>query len=404
MQLKLSLRQARRLAVVSQGLAGARPFGRGKRAVLRCLKQLGYVQIDTISVINRSHHHTLWVRCPDYRPEYLTALQERDREVFEYWSHAAAYLPTSEYRFSLPRKNAIQNGEHHWFEPNHELMAEILRRIQNEGALMARDFTPNRTRQSSPWWGWNSMKRSLEQLFIEGRLMVPARKGFQKIYDLPERVIPSGVPTEPPDDSEYAEHLIRNFIRANGTGSLSELTYLRKGIRPLVESQVTAMVKSGEILPVKLGSIKETYYTSPDALQHLNRRVRKRVHLLSPFDNLIIQRSRTKRVFRFDYRLECYVPKAKRVYGYFCLPILWGDRLVGVLDPKAERKTGNFMVRKLAVMSRAKLEQIIEALAPKLADLAQFNGCHRITVQTTSPSALAPMLHEAVRSALEKAD
>jgi uncharacterized protein YcaQ len=196
----------RRIALHQQGLLRNESFGRGKGAVLRAIEQIGYVQIDTISIVERAHHHVLGSRVANYRPTMLEQLVG-ERKLFEYWFHAAAWLPMADYRFSLPRMHQL-NGERHWFKgSNPRLMHEILARIAADGPLRARDFED--TRQSnSGWWDWKPAKQALEQLFMQGELMVSARQGFQKVYDLPERVLPDWVDTRMPTLDEFAAQVM----------------------------------------------------------------------------------------------------------------------------------------------------------------------------------------------------
>ncbi|MFT5812054.1 MAG: hypothetical protein ACI9KM_002827, partial [Rubritalea sp.] len=191
----------RRIALNQQGLLKADSFGRGKQATLRAIEQIGYVQIDTISVVERAHHHVLWSRVSNYKSQYLTELVA-ERQLFEYWSHAAAWLPMKDYRFSLPRMKQA-NGDRNWFgDCDKKLIQQVLLRVQHEGALLARDFEDTR-KGKKEWWDLKPAKRALEQLFMQGELMVTRREGFQKVYDLPERIIPDWVDTTEPTLEEY---------------------------------------------------------------------------------------------------------------------------------------------------------------------------------------------------------
>ena len=204
----------RRIALNQQGLLKADSFGRGKAATLRAIEHLGYVQIDTISVVERAHHHVLWSRVSNYQPKFLDQLV-KERKVFEYWFHAASWLPMRDYRFALPRMNR-QNGERGWFENcDKKLVAHILQRVREEGPLRARDFEDTR-KGKKQWWDWKPAKQALEQLFMQGELMVSARQGFQKVYDLPQRVLPDWVDTRLPTLDEYAGYLINTTLRAHG--------------------------------------------------------------------------------------------------------------------------------------------------------------------------------------------
>ena len=366
----------RRIALARQGLLQAAPFGRGKDAALRAVEHLGYVQIDTISVVERAHHHVLWSRVPNYRPRFLDALV-RERKLFEYWSHAAAWLPMSEYRFALPRMRKL-NGERNWSDGgNRKLQREILRRIEIEGPLRARDFV-DPAHRSDGWWEWKPAKRALEQLFMQGELMISGRDGFQKIYDLPERIIPGWVDTREPGIDEYAAHLIDTTLRAHGCASQASMTYLRKGqaLRRAVSHELEARIEAGKLVRIDPGGGSEIYM-DPELLESRAPRCAARVRILSPFDNSIIQRRRGRELFGFDYQIECYLPAARREFGYFCLPLLYRDRFVGRIDCKAHRNSGLLEIKSRHIEKRVDAE-FEAAFAEALRAFAQFNGCDRL--------------------------
>lgn len=382
---RISHTQARRLALAAQGLHRREPFGRGKAGVLRTIEHLGYVQIDTISVVERAHHHVLWSRIPDYRPELLHELQA-DRSVFEYWSHAASYLPMRDFRFALPRMEAYARGKSHWFKQDARLMRRVLDRIRAEGPLQARDFEPAPGIRSGPWYDWKPSKRALEQLFMAGKLMVRERRGFQKVYDLTERVLPSGIDVSMPDSRETARHLIGKALQAHGLVTAVEIAYLRRGMLGPVRSALSELAEEGELMPVSgFGdSARDRYFCRPVDLEEASkaRRVSERVEVLSPFDNLVIQRKRLKAFFGFDYQIECYVPAPKRKYGYFCLPLLSGECLVGRVDAKADRAGGVLEIRSLYLEPEGRparrLRQIPEEFKEALERFAAFNACDAI--------------------------
>ena len=242
----------RRIALNQQGLLKTDSFGRGKKATLRAIEHLGYVQIDTISVVERAHHHVLRSRVSNYQSKYLDQLV-KERKVFEYWFHAAAWLPMRDYRFALPRMAQL-NGERSWFENcDRKLTKNILERIKTEGPLRARDFEDTR-KGKKEWWDWKPAKQALEQLFMQGELMVGGRKGFQKLYDLPERVLPDWVDTSRPSLAEFAGHLIDTSLRAHGFTTQQSITYLRKGrkLREAVSEQLLARTAAGLLTTVEL--------------------------------------------------------------------------------------------------------------------------------------------------------
>ncbi len=390
--LEISTQQARRIAVASQGLHSTKSFGTGKAAVQRCIEHLGYVQIDTISVINRSHHHTFWTRVPSYREEHLEALQ-REGAIFEYWAHAAAYLPLRDYRFCLPYMHAVASGQKHWRTPNKRQMRRVLERIRAEGPLRATDFEDPKPQGQSWGWNWKPAKIALEQLFIEGKLLVCRREGFQKVYDLPERALPPGIDTRMPTDAEFQRYLIRSALRAHGLVAEAEVSYLRKGTRPGVKARLQEMVEEGELVEVTIAGQKQPYYAAAELLEVSAKRVGRHVHLLSPFDNLVIQRRRIHQLFDTDYQLECFVPADKRRFGYFCLPIVYGSDIVGRLDPKADRRSGELTINALFLEKPIQDQStFVEKLANKLRQLATFNQCERIVYKSRQKDALGRRL------------
>ncbi len=377
----LSQKQARKLVLLSQGIHRQADAGRGLPAVRHVVEHLGYVQIDTISVVERAHHHTLWSRTQGYKQAHLDALL-KDKSVFEYWSHAAAYLPMRDYRFSLPRKRAFVEGELHWHEKDPKLMAFVLDRIRAEGPLQARDFENTNSPANTAWWGWKPAKRALEQLFMQGELMVAYRQGFQKVYDLTERVLPNDLNTREPDDAEFCDHLIERYLQANGLGKAREIAYLRKGLKAPVRLRCQALLEAGRLCETTVAG--ERYYALSSFEEILKKPLsRSKVLILSPFDNVLIQRDRMRHLFNFDYQIECYKPAAKREYGYFVLPILWGQNFAARMDAKIDRKTGIFIVRHLHI-DVADMQSFIADFKTALAEFMLFNKASSITVEKIS--------------------
>lgn len=385
--------QFRKKALLSQGLLQKDPFGRGKAAVLKAIEHLGYVQIDTISVVERAHHHVLWNRVSNYQPQMLERLIS-DKEVFEYWFHAAAYLPMKEFRFALPRMQAIKSGKKHWFaNTDKSLMKQICQRIDAEGPLMARDFADPAGGQKG-WWEWKPAKQALEQLFIQGDLMIVGRQGFQKQYDLMERALPGDVDSRCPDIIEQAQYFVDVTLKAHGFAAIKSYTYLRKGadIRKAVKEILEQSVLDDKLLKSELpcGTV---VYCDPQMLSR--KRPIDRVVLLSPFDNCVIQRERCRRIFGFDYQIECYVPEAERQFGYFCLPILYKDKFIGRVDCKADRKTKVLKVVSLYLTCDFD-EQLITQMAKALNDFMEFNMCIEINLHKVVPVAMKGALKKLV--------
>ena len=381
----ISLTQARRAAIHAQVLDGRLKLPQGKAGAAQLIERLGYVQIDTLAVINRAHHHTLWTRFAGYRQALLDELLAQDRRVFEYWGHAASYLPMADYRYYLPLMQRYRSNPHGWAKrqgiQHRKLMAEVLARISSEGPLRSKDFAAPKG-ASKAWWGWKPAKAALELLFWRGDLMISSRHNFQRVYDLTERVLPDSVDTKMPSVAELGRFLVTRALRAYSVAEDFDICgHLWIAKRAVVLGALRGMVAGGEVIKVALDGSAGEYYTLADSLEAITRRraIKPRLHLLSPFDNMVIQRRRLQRLFGFDYTIECYLPQAKRRYGYFCLPVLWGEQFVARLDPKADRKTKVFHVKSLHFEPGYKPdEEFLAALAKKLKQLAEFNNCQSV--------------------------
>lgn len=380
------LARLRRHALGAQGLLQKEPFGRGLSGARKAIEHVGYVQIDTISVVARAHHHVFRARIPNFNPA-MTHRLLAERSIFEYWSHAAAFLPMADYRFSLPYKNIMRRGQGHWMRSRDtKLMQEMLNRVSAEGALRSRDVEST-SGTSAGWWDWKPAKRALEQLYMEGQLMISDRDGFQKTYDLPERVLPDWVDTSYPSDAELAQHIVDQQLRCHAFASLKGLTYGRRNpeLRSAVRRLVTQRLATGELNSIELPG-GEQFYCAAGLLDTRPRRAQARMQILSPFDNATIQRERLKSIFDFDYQIECYVPAAKRQYGYFCLPLLYRDRFVGQVDCKAHRRQRQLEVRALHFCSHPYREaELVSAFTEAIRDFAHFQECDTITPTAVTP-------------------
>jgi hypothetical protein len=373
--MKISLNDAKEIILSSQGLANLSSV-----KTLDVIENLGHVQIDTIAVIERAHHHTLWSRNLSYQPEELGALLAR-RKIFEYWSHAASYLPMSSYRFALPKMYKYRTSKSHWFKIDKKTKSYVLDRIKAEGPLKASQFESDGKRTG--WFDWKPAKKALEQHFMAGTLMVTRREGFQKVYDLSERVLPNSVSTTLPSVEELAQFIILSQLKNHGLATTDELSYLRgTELKKAIKQQAMILLEDKKIQSHQIDGQSKVYYSLTK-----NKPVtplKKEVHILSPFDNLVIQRKRLKELFVFDYQIECYVPGPKRKFGYFCLPILQGDRFIGRIDTKAVRDERVFQVKSLFPepgISRPKFKQIIK---DKVLEFAQFNQCDRVAYPVRS--------------------
>lgn len=374
----ISRQEGRRIVLSAQGLLDGPRFVSGKAGALAAIEHLGYVQIDTISVVERAHHHVLWSRVPSYSPAHLHELQARDRTVFEYWSHAAAYLPMRDYRFALRRMEAFARGGRHWFRRDNKVRRYVLDRIRAEGPLRARDFEAPAGRRGGSWFEWKPAKTALEQLFWSGELMVRERRRFEKVFDLRERVLPVSADTRLPSEEEFLRNLVRTVLTAQGLAAAREISYQRHLSNAGLAKVLDAMREAGEILELEVEGIPDgTYYALKDSLEA--GAAGEEARLLSPFDNLVIQRKRLSRLFGYDYQIECYVPEAKRKFGYFCLPILRGAAFLGRLDAKADRAAGSLRIESFHWEPAVKAHsRHLDAVKAAIEKFALFNACPKV--------------------------
>lgn len=381
------LQVLRRAALHHQGLTKVAPFGTGKQATQKAIEHLGYVQIDTLSVVERAHHHILWTRIPSYKATHLEKLLQ-ERKVFEYWSHAAAFLPMRDYRFALPRMNAVKRGESKWFASvSRKDETEVLDRIRIDGPLRARDFDSVKE-QSGSWWNWKPAKKALEKLFFQGDLMIASREGMQKVYDLRERVLPSEVDTREPTMQEFVDHLLDASLTAHGFTIAKQISHQRQGteMRRVITATLKERTAAGELVLHKLEGLLPVY-ALPTLFDQKTPSSGNRVRLLSPFDNAVIHRERVEQLFDFSYRIECYTPQPKRQFGYFCLPILYGDTLIGRVDCKADRAGRHLQLLHLHIEKAiGDEEKFCAEFASTVQQFAQFNACDTWSLAKTTPA------------------
>ncbi|MDA3559538.1 winged helix DNA-binding domain-containing protein [Acinetobacter sp. AOR15_HL] len=365
----------KRLALFNQGLGKISPFAKGVDGTLQAIEHLGYVQIDTISVVERAHHHILWSRVPDYDLSYLNNLV-RERQIFEYWYHAASYLPMKDYRYVLPAMMSVRKGESRYFNRGDQhLMNEILARVRAEGRIRLRDIDKNNKKSLGNWWNTGPGRRAFEQLYMQGDLMICERNGMEKVYGLTERCLPENIDLSMPTLREYAQYLFNTTLRAHGAFTWKQLVHLKgKELKEAMRVVLKEQIDAGVVSAIKLDD-GQTLYVDVAAIEQ-NVNTDFGLKILSPFDNSLIHRDRLTSLFEFDYRIECYVPAAKRVFGYFCLPILYQDELVGRIDCKAHRSIKELEVISLHLEKTIKdKEHFFFELEQEIKCFAQFNQC-----------------------------
>lgn len=407
MTTSIPLLTARRLALHAQLLDGRSALPAGKQGALEAIEHLGYLQIDPISVIERAQHHVLWTRCPTYEPAMLHELQAVDRRVFEYWPHALSYVPMSHYRYYLPRMRARADPYHKWeadrMKKYGPLLAPVLERIRAEGPRKASEIAlPAALTEGLT--GRDPVKSALELLLAGGQVMVRERVPLERVYDLTERVLPPDVDTRVPDDDELGRFLVRLALSAHGVARERDIRAHIPADKETIAQALAALVDAGEVATLSIEGLGRTrFYALSEALAAAERLepAAPTVHLLSPFDNLIALRDRVKRLLGFDYALECYKAPAKRVYGYYVLPILWGESFAGRLDPKADRKEKVLLIRNLVFEEDfTAFDDLLPALGAKLGELAQRNGCERVHLERVSPQEVRGPLEHCVAQAV----
>lgn len=368
----------KQLTLFNQGLGKTSRFAKGVDGTLQAIEHLGYVQIDTISVVERVHHHILWSRVPDYELSHLNSLVG-ERQIFEYWYHAASYLPMKDYRYALPAMMSVRKGESRYFNRGDQhLMNEILARVRAEGKIRLRDIDKNNKKSLGNWWNTGPGRRAFEQLYMQGDLMICERNGMEKVFDLTERCLPENIDLSMPTLYEYAQYLFNNTLRAHGVFTWKQLVHLKKNdLKETMRVVLKEQIDAGVVSAIKLEN-GETLYVDVAAMEQ-KVSTDFGLKILSPFDNSLIHRDRLASLFEFDYRIECYVPAAKRVYGYFCLPILYQDELVGRVDCKAHRSIKELEVISLHLEKTVKNKELFFfELEQELKSFAAFNQCSTI--------------------------
>ncbi|MBR0717903.1 winged helix-turn-helix domain-containing protein [Bradyrhizobium liaoningense] len=347
--LPLTKTQGRQIWLCAQRLDTREPFGAGPQAVADAVAHLGYVQIDTINVIERCHHHILFSRIPAYRRADLQAAQSADRSVFEYWTHALSYVPSGDFRFFLPAMREHKRDGHKWYASVTPADTRKVMRLVRAGPLTIRDIEDDvLTEKEHLWQSRKPSKRALQLAFYTGVVTISARQGMLKTYELMTRHFGWDKLPKPASGTEIANYLLDRALRAQGIVSLDSICHLDAPSKPAVRRAIASRVRRGALVPVALdGAGKQEHWAEPAAVEAGGQGApADLVHILSPFDPLIIQRKRTHLFFDYEHLFEAYVPKAKRKLGYFALPVLVGDEIVAALDLKTDRQNKKLLMQK----------------------------------------------------------
>jgi uncharacterized protein YcaQ len=397
----------RAVALSTQGLDKAALAIPTRDSIYDIINQIGCVQIDTLSMVRRSHYLVLWSRLGNFdTTDFDTLTSAADRRLFEGWQHAASIIPLTEYRYQIPAQRNLQEHPTSWYNRwinetvQKEFVPQVMERVRREGALKVSDFESD-GHQGGTWWNWRPAKVALEFLYATGELMVSDRVHFQRIYDLTERVLPGWAELAEPTVEQRDRFWVERGAKALGVcmpRHAGDYTWMKVSrSRPIVET----LVKEGVLLPIngKLANGKtERLIIHRDNLALLEQAAdggvtAERTTFLSPFDNLWWASRRDIQLWGFHQSLEAYLPAHKRIYGYYCMPILHEDRLVGRFDPKLVRKTGTLILKSLSLEPGIKPgEKMVKEIAAALRNFMNFHNAKELVIERSEPAELAKRL------------
>ena len=374
----LSAAQARRIALAAQGF-GPKPSVVGTRQLGIALQRLAVLQIDSVNVFERSHYLPLFARLGAYDKAQLDKLLLTRRAPYvEYWAHQAAFIPVEAWplwQWFRDNERAGTGKSKRWDRTDTRMTDFLLNELAEKGPLPASKIEHEATKRSGPWWGWSEVKSALETMFFDGRVVVAGRKNFERYYDLPERRLPAHVLEVQIPKAEAIRELVRQAGRALGVGTVRDLADYWRLYQADAKAAVLELVESGELLPVKVEGW-------PPAYLHRDARVPRKVEglaLLSPFDPVVWERARTERMFGFHYRIEIYTPGPQRQYGYYTLPVLQDEALVGRIDLKTDRQ--NLALRVQSAWVEPGHSPDVPRIAQLLRETAAWQGMHELVVQ-----------------------
>ncbi len=388
MAILLSNSQARRIFLERQGLSQPPNRQLGRAGLLSLIHELGFVQVDSIAIVERAHHQILFSRNQTYRREDLAHLLEKDRSLFEHWTHDASVIPSAffpywKHRFVRREAGIMENWRRWQGEGFDSAFVETFERIRDNGPVMSRDVKAE-DHQSGGWWNWHPSKTALEYLWHTGKVAISGRQNFQKVYDLAERVIPADHFAAEVDHDAFVDWACRGALTRLGFATHGEIAAFWNLVSP-PEAKAWVETHRGEleeilITPIDGGKPRPCFALAgfPEHLGDIPEPP-ARIRVLSPFDPLLRDRNRAERLFGFSYRIEVFVPEAKRQYGYYVFPLLEGDRMIGRIDMKADRKAGRLDVKRLWLEPGVRPSAgRFEKLDAELARLARFTGVETV--------------------------
>jgi uncharacterized protein len=374
-RVSLSKAQARRIWLRAQKLDAHSPFGSGPQATPAAVRHLGYVQIDTINVIERCHHHILYTRIPGYRRDDLHQAQTIDKSVFEYWGHALAYLPTADFRFHVRDMRNYTASRHPWLKGTRdEEVRNMVARIRRNGALSIRDIDDDvLVEKIGAWMSRKPSKRVLQVAFNKGLITISSRAGMLKTYELTTRHFGWKRLPAAARASETLNYVLDRALCSQGLVSIESACYQDAPSKPAMRRLIESRMRRGELVPVEFtDSGKTQHWARPETLAAVPGEAGEWVHILSPFDPLIIQRKRLELFFDYQHRFEAYVPKEKRVFGYFACPVLVGDEVVAALDLKTDRVRQKLLLQKWTWVGKGSAREHKRKIEEKLHSFERF--------------------------------
>lgn len=400
--IEVSKDEVRQFILDIQGLRTVRPC----KSVVEVAHRIHSIQIDTISVVSRSHNLITFNRFSDYKDGSIWDYEKKG-QLFEYWSHAMCLMPIETYPFYAWRRKFYPSPRgKKWAAAQKDTIEQVYRHVKKNGITSSASIG-EKNPESTGWWDWKVEKRALDHLYTIGKLMVAYRKGFQKYYDLTERVLPGHISTEPLTDEEAADFVVDSSLSSLGIGCYDDVrTYhnklpsqkIWKGRKDAIESYLEQRVKEGHLEEVKVKGLEDRYFVLAKNADSLGMSSMidlddVPVKLLTPFDNILRERAFPKRIWNFDYKIECYVPAPDRTYGYFVLPILDKDELAGRLDAKVHRKEGLLEIKAVYLESKEiQSSDGLERFKRGLEEFARFHNCESITISKVSPRKLTKLV------------
>lgn len=387
-QCSISQHAARHIWIHAQKLDTKAPFGGGPEAVAQAITHLGYVQIDTINVIERCHHHILYNRIPTYkRTDLHTALSDH-KSIFEYWTHALSFVPTAHFEHFAASMKAHRNDPTAWSAGcDPAKLRAILRRIKREGPLSIADIKDDELVEKSHAWGSRKpSKRALQEAFYNGQVVISERRGMLKFYELTARHFGwDRFPRAARQADTYA-YLLDRALTSQGLVCLNSICYLNARQKPAINKLIEQRVRAKQLVPVTIDGFEGVqHWATPQVLEQVHAPDFERAQILSPFDPLIIQRKRTSALFNYDHIFEVYVPKEKRKFGYFTLPVLMGDEIVAAIDLKADRKNQNLLIQAWHWVGQGNAQAHQSIINTALDEFSAFQFGTQLPIQKRRP-------------------